>query len=95
MDLVEWLSAFYRKARTDNRISTTHISLYFSLLHELNNHTDNSVFHLQRGLIMEHAKISSRVTYNKCMRELHAYGYINYRPSFIAGRSMVSLIVLL
>ena len=94
MELDEWLSAFYRKARTDNRISTTHISLYFSLLHELNNQTDNSVFHLQRSLIMENAKISSRVTYNKCMRELHEYGYINYQPSFIAGRSMVIMIEL-
>jgi hypothetical protein len=95
MDLYERLSAFYQKARADNRITATHISLYFSLLHALNNQANNSVIHLQRSLIMDSAKISSRVTYNKCMRELHEYGYINYRPSFIAGRSTVSLIILL
>lgn len=42
---------------------------------------------------MELAKISSTVTYHKCLRGLHAYGYINYRPSYYPGRSEAELIV--
>ena len=28
------------------------------------------------------AKISSRVTYHKCIRELHRWGYLYYDPSY-------------
>ena len=89
----EWQTLFYRKAVTDNRISPTHISLYFALLHEAS-HTLAIPFYLQRTTVMQKAKISSPVTLNRCLKELHLYGYIDYRPSYKPGRSMVGLIPL-
>ena len=87
----EWQTLFYRKAVADNRISPTHISLYFALLHETG-HTLAIPFYLQRTIVMQKAKICSPVTLNRCLKELHQYGYIDYRPSYTPGRSMVGLI---
>lgn len=89
----EWQTLFYRKAVADNRISPTHISLYFALLHEAG-HTLTIPFYLMRTTVMQKAKISSPVTLNRCLKELHLYGYIDYRPSYRPGRSMVGLIPL-
>ena len=87
----EWQTLFYRKVVTDNRISPTHISLYLALLHEAR-HTLAIPFYLNRTIVMQKAKISSPVTLNRCLKELHLYGYIDYRPSYTPGRSMVGLI---
>lgn len=89
----EWQTLFYQKACADNRISPTHISLYFALLHEAG-HTLAIPFYLRRSILMQKAKIYSPVTLNRCLKELHGYGYIDYRPSFSPGRSMVGLIPL-
>ncbi|WP_205589855.1 hypothetical protein [Mucilaginibacter celer] len=40
---------------------------------------------------MKLAKISSCTTYHKCIRDLNAYGYLNYEPSF--DRKVGSLII--
>ena len=85
---------FYSKAQLDNRITATHISLYVALLHEMVC-VDSVVLLLRPDVIMSLAKISSRVTYHRCMRALHDYGYILYEPSFRPGESKVSLIVLI
>ncbi len=87
------LYCFYQKIRSDNRISPTHISLYFALLNEAMLLHDNT-FIVFRGPIMRDAKIFSPVTYNRCMRDLHAYGYIEYRPSFVYGKSEVLIVEL-
>lgn len=89
----EWQTLFYRKAVADSRISPTHISLYFALQNEAG-HTLSIPFYLQRTIVMQKAKICSPVTLNRCLKELHLYGYIDYRPSYTPGRSMVGLIPL-
>ena len=94
MDVLGRLSAFYEKACADSRLSPTHLSLYLALLHELYNKTNQQSLVLNRVLIMDKAKISSRVTYHKCMRELHQYGYINYTPNNMPGGSEVRMIEL-
>jgi len=35
---------------------------------------------------MKIAKISSAMTYHKCVKDLNAYGYIRYEPSFNKNR---------
>lgn len=90
---VERLFGFYHKIRNDSRISPTHISLYFALLNESVLLQENS-FVLRREAIMTDAKIFSPVTYNRCMKDLHEYGYIEYRPSFANGKSEVLIVEL-
>lgn len=86
---------FYDAISGDQRISTTHISLYMALFRAwLVNGYENPVS-LERASIMSDAKISARSTYNKCLRELHEYGYLRYIPSFNSWiRSQVFIVPL-
>lgn len=87
-------SAFYKVIESDQRISPAHISLYFALLHDFSINRFQSPFRLNRNMIMVRAKISSRVTYNRCMKELCDCGLIEYIPSFSPGESQVNILIL-
>jgi len=93
---MEWavrVAAFYKLCGADNRISPVHISLYFALLVQADL-TGIDLIIPVRDELMLRAKVSSTVTYHRCLRELHEYGYIDYRPSFAAGRTRVEMIEL-
>ena len=75
------ISAFYKAAQEDVQISTTHISLYFALLHQWMAGKCVNPFQIKRASIMQTARISSRFTFNKGMWLLHDSGYIKYIPS--------------
>lgn len=78
---MEQLSAFYEAIDGDTRVGVTHICLYVALLHEAKGLlTKGSAIEVNRDQLMQRARIS-RKTYNKCMKELQEYGYINYQPS--------------
>lgn len=75
------LMGFYNSIADDARISATHISLYMALLQQWNTTGGLNPFPIQRDSIMKAAKISVRVTYNRCMNNnLNDYGYITYFP---------------
>jgi len=76
------ITSFYKAAEKDAIISTTHISLYFTLFYQWHINNCISPFEIKRDQIMRMAKISSRKTFNKCMRVLHENGYIKYIPSY-------------
>jgi hypothetical protein len=80
METLQPLSDFYKAIEHDARIGSTHISLYFALLHKWNINHQNP-FLVARDELMKTAKINARQTYNKCMNELDEYGYIKYSPS--------------
>lgn len=82
MEQLNPLSDFFSAIQQDGRISITHIGIYAALLqYRIGNGFINpiQVFSYE---IMQLAKISSPITYHKCVRELSEYGYINYMPSF-------------
>lgn len=81
MELFPPLSGFYEAIEDDVRIGTTHISLYMALLHQWNLAEGINPFPIERAVIMKAAKINSRCTYNKCMSNLHEFGYLTYLPS--------------
>lgn len=94
MKLTILQSDFYKAIASDYRLGATHISLYLALLFDFSmNRFENPVV-LKRRKVMAKSKISSRTTYNRCMKELHSYGYIEYKPSFKFGESQVSIIEL-
>jgi hypothetical protein len=72
---------FYSRMADDARISSTHISLYLALLMKWETMAGMMPFKVKREEIMGMAKINSRQTYNKRMKELHSYHYIIYSPS--------------
>ena len=88
------LREFYVRALDDNRITVRHISLYMALVHEMIGCGGMDLLFVRTERIMGLAKISSRVTYHRCIRDLHCYGYIIYSPSFRPGESKVKMIEL-
>lgn len=81
MELIFFLSKFYKVLSEDARISATHISLYMALTQEWIITDGKNPFAIDRETIMRTAKISARFTYNKCMNNLQEFGYIKYLPS--------------
>ncbi|HNU15496.1 MAG TPA: hypothetical protein PKI55_13655 [Chitinophagaceae bacterium] len=75
------LTDFYQAIAQDARIGTTHISLYMALLQQWNLNNRENPISIKRDKIMNAAKINSRHTYNRCMANLHEFGYIIYEPA--------------
>lgn len=92
MELSIPFSGFFDAIANDARIGTTHISLYMALLKQWSLNIGNNSFSVERDNVMKAAKINSRQTYNRCMSNLHEFGYISYKPAINgARRSKVSL----
>ncbi len=82
MDRLKCLSDFFEAIRPDARISITHIGVYAALLqYRIENGFINPIQVFSHE-IMGIAKLSSAITYHRCIRELSEYGYIRYEPSF-------------
>ncbi|MBA4139374.1 MAG: hypothetical protein H0X70_02555 [Segetibacter sp.] len=81
MEPFELLTEFYETIADDARIGVTHISVYIALVKEWNSNKGRSPVLINRKGIMKTAKISSRHTYNKCINDLHQFGYIKYIPT--------------
>lgn len=82
MDRLIYLSDFFEAIGTDPRISITHIGIYAALLqYRMQNGFINPIQVFSHE-ILSIAKLSSAITYHKCVRELSDYGYIKYEPSF-------------
>jgi hypothetical protein len=82
---MEWqdqFTGFYEAIAEDPRMTYIHISMYMALLHLYVLHAGENPVQVNRESLMQFAKISGRVTYYKCLNELHEYGYIRYLPSF-------------
>ncbi|GAB2686691.1 hypothetical protein GCM10027037_05870 [Mucilaginibacter koreensis] len=66
----------------DERLSATHVSLFTGLFVHWQRNGFASPFAITRKALMAYSKIASIATYHKCIRELDAYGYISYQPSY-------------
>lgn len=91
MEAAEWLTKFYETIAEDPRITVTHVSLYFAICYAWESQGCKIEIEVDRGCFMHMAKISSPVTYNKCMHTLHEFGYIQYKPFMGRKKSVVRL----
>jgi len=87
MEVFQPLANFYEVAIEDGRVGPTHISLYMTLLIKWNISGRENPIVITRDRLMEAAKINARHTYNRCLRELHCYGYITYTFSSHPSRA--------
>lgn len=93
MNYISHLTGFFRRVSRDYRLKPTHISLYMALFQQWNLHRFRNPISIAREEVMATARLRSRVTYHKCLRELHAWGYLHYLPSYNHYRgSLVSLL---
>ena len=73
----------------DNRLTSSHVSLYLALLIVWEQNSFANSFNITRKKLMCISKIASFTTYHKCIRELEVAGYIKYEPSFHPQGSLV------
>jgi hypothetical protein len=71
-----------KRMRGDHRLNATHVSLFTALFVHWQRNIFASPFAVTRKELMSFSKIASVATYHKCIRELDAFGYIRYQPSY-------------
>ena len=82
MNYIKHLTGFFDKLVHDYDLNPTHVSLYISLFQFWNLNRFENPISITRDEVMRISKICSKATYHKCMRELHAKGYVIYEPSY-------------
>jgi len=88
MNYIRHLRGFFDRLEEDANITSHHISLYMALFNLWNLNRFRDKFDINRLDVMSMARIGSRNTYSRCMKELHDWGYIVYSPG--ANRYQVS-----
>ena len=82
MNYIKHLTGFFEKVAIDKTLNPTHVSLYVALFQFWNCNRFKNPISISRDEVMRISKISSKATYHKCLKNLHALGYINYEPSY-------------
>lgn len=81
------LFEFFLAAEKDFRIGSTHLAIFAVLQEYRASKGFVNPLAVYRREIAPLAKISSPYTYHKCIRDLSAYGYLKYIPSFKKNRA--------
>ena len=81
MNYIKHLNAVFMQFSKDSRLNPTHISLYIALFQIWNYNRFPDVFYVNREQVMKFAKVGSKSTYHRCVKELDFYKYIVYIPS--------------
>ena len=81
MNYIKQLTAALEKFTKDDRLNPTHISMYLALFQYWNLSRFSNPISISRNEIMQLSKIGSKVTYHKCIKDLHYWSYLEYRPS--------------
>lgn len=82
MDHQFHLLSFFCKVVNDPRISKAHMAVYMALFYLWSKQQFKGFLLVYSWQIMPIAKISTSGTYYTIMKQLHEYGYLEYRPSF-------------
>jgi hypothetical protein len=82
MEGIKPLADFFKAIEKDGRISVTHIGIYAALLQYWQAHGCENPLCAYSYEVMQVAKLSTSTTYHKFLKDLHAFGYILYEPSF-------------
>ena len=66
----------------DIRIKQGHITLYLAFFHKWNRSYFEKIITVNRELIMERARIRSKTTYHRYLKDLNDWDYLKYIPSY-------------
>ncbi|ORL44923.1 hypothetical protein IIF7_13992 [Zunongwangia atlantica 22II14-10F7] len=81
VNYIRHLNAVLRKFAKDDRIAVSHRSLYLAFFELWNQKHFPRNLMVNSQQVMGLAKIRSRTTYHKLVRELKHWGYLQYHPS--------------
>jgi hypothetical protein len=76
------LTQYLNPIAKDQRLHPSHILLYISMFSFWERSRFSIHFRTSRRQLMKLSKIKSTATYHKCISELVAFGYIDYKPSY-------------
>jgi hypothetical protein len=82
VNYIQHLLSVSEKFSTDDRLSASHISLYYALFQTWNAAKFLNPISICREELMRSSKLGSVNTYTKCLKELDKWKYIKYMPSF-------------
>lgn len=82
MNYIKHLTGFFNKSNQDAVITPMHICLYLALFQRWNLNRFKNPIIISREEMMITAKIKSKATYHKCMKDLHRRKYLVYKPSY-------------
>ncbi len=86
VNYITHLNAILEMFYNDERIRQGHITLYIAFFYKWNRKFFKETLTINRELIMEKAKIKSKTTYHNHLRDLDAWGYLKYYPSYHPAR---------
>lgn len=66
----------------DRRVNVWHLGMYMVLLDLWNRNGRKNPIAITRQQVMQLARFKSIATYHKCIKDLVAFGYIDYRPTY-------------
>lgn len=78
MNYIIHLNAFLDRAAKEQWVVANHYALYMALFHIWNKTGFRKIFWIQRNNVMKAAKITSKNTYYKCLRELEDAKLLKY-----------------
>ena len=82
MENVQKIQILYDVLRNDRRIRTVHVSIYMGFLIRWSLRDFQNPISITRREMMQITKIGGYATYHNCIKDLQAYGYIQYFPSY-------------
>lgn len=81
MNYIKHLTAVLLQISNDNRLNTSHVSLYIALFQLWNVNRFQNPLSINRNDTMAISKIGSKSTYHKCLVDLNNWKYLEYKPS--------------
>lgn len=81
VNYISQLSEAISKFSDDDRLNSTHVSLYLALFQFWNLNRFKNPISINRSDAMRVSKIGSKTTYHRCINQLDKWGYIKYFPS--------------
>lgn len=81
-DLVSIYLAFFTRSTTDSRLGPIHIAVYTAIFEIWIKKGCVTPVTLFSSEVLPVAKLSTRMTYHRILKELGDYGYLLYTPSF-------------
>lgn len=76
------LAGYIKKATSDARLNTSHLSIYMALLACWQEQDYCMRFTITRREVMKRSKIAAISTYHRSMKQLIGYGYFKYEPTY-------------
>ena len=81
MNYIHHMNNWFAKVQADERLYPSHISLYIALFQLWNANRFKNPLSVSRNELKSLSKIGSSNTYTKCIKDLHNWKYIEYKPS--------------